>query len=423
MHHVRAAAARSIRSAAGLAKALGSGHSMKTDEMIVQGFEASAVAAGLKKDGTLDMGLIFSKKEAAAAGVFTANRVKAAPVVLSKEHLKNGRARAIIANAGNANACTGRAGLDNASKTAEMVAGVLDVEPHNVLVASTGVIGQPLDMDRVGAAIPRLAATLSARGLAQTVRAIMTTDSFPKTSLFEGQTGGRRFKIAGIAKGAGMIMPNMATMLCFILSDIRIDPADLKKALLTSAEATFNRITVDGDTSTNDMVLALANGLAGNSTLSEEGHSVFMQGLQKVMGDLARMIVKDGEGATKLIDVQIRGAVNSTDALIAARTVANSSLVKTAFYGQDPNWGRIMAALGRSGILMEEDRVDIWIDSIKIVSSGLGKGFEQEKKAAEAMAKEEFTLTIDLGQGPYQTQMLTCDLTHRYVTINADYRT
>jgi glutamate N-acetyltransferase/amino-acid N-acetyltransferase len=292
-----------------------------------------------------------------------------------------------------------------------------------VLVASTGVIGQPLNMERMEKAIPVLAGNLSSKGIPLTARAIMTTDSFPKLSRFDGQAGGKPYRIVGIAKGAGMIMPQMATMLCFLLSDIQIDPKDLKKALVSATDATFNRITVDGDTSTNDTALILANGLAKNGALSAEEWEGFLNGLTRVMGDLARMIVQDGEGATKLVRVEVKNAASPKDAQTAARTVANSSLVKTAIYGQDPNWGRIMAALGRSGIDMIEERVDIWIDQVRIVGRGLGRGADVEKQASEIMTGKEFTLTIDLHQGGHHDTILTCDLTHEYVTINADYRT
>jgi glutamate N-acetyltransferase/amino-acid N-acetyltransferase len=215
----------------------------------------------------------------------------------------------------------------------------------------------------------------------------------------------------------------MATMLAFVVSDIRLDSQDLNAALLASVGPTFNRITVDGDTSTNDTVLLLANGTAGNKSLTDADSERFLKGLQTVLGELARMMVQDGEGATKVVRIEVRGASSASDALKGVRTVANSSLVKTAFYGQDPNWGRIMAALGRAGIAMEEEQVDIWVDDVRIVSSGLGKGMEAEKKAAQRMAQKKFTLTIDLHQGSFQDHILTCDLTHEYVTINADYRT
>ena len=396
---------------------------MEQRDFGVPGFKASAAAAGLKKDGTLDLALIFSEEEATAAGVFTTNRVKAAPVIVSQEHLRNGKARAIIANSGNANACTGQTGLNHARRTTELVAETLGLSADEVLVASTGVIGQPLKMERVAEAIPTLTGSLSPEGMKVAAQAIMTTDSFAKISHFEGQAGGRPYRILGIAKGAGMIMPNLATMLCFIVTDIRTDANDLKGAALSSVQTTFNRITVDGDTSTNDTVFVLANGMAGNRALTETDYKGFTLGLKKVMGELARMIVRDGEGATKVIQIVIKGAHSAFDATKAARTVANSNLVKTACYGQDPNWGRIMAALGRAEIRMEENEVDIWIDDEPIVSGGLGKGPDHEKSAAEKMAQAEFTITINLQQGEYEDQILTCDLTHEYVTINAEYRT
>ena len=396
---------------------------MEQRDFGVPGFKASAAAAGLKKDGTLDLALIFSEEEATAVGVFTTNRVKAAPVILSQEHLRNGKARAIIANSGNANACTGQTGLNHARRTTELVAETLGLSADEVLVASTGVIGQPLKVERVAGAISTLTGSLSPEGMKVAAQAIMTTDSFAKISHFEGQAGGRPYRILGIAKGAGMIMPNLATMLCFIVTDIRTDANDLKGAALSSVQTTFNRITVDGDTSTNDTVFVLANGMAGNRALTETDYKGFTLGLKKVMGELARMIVRDGEGATKVIQIVIKGAHSAFDAVKAARTVANSSLVKTACYGQDPNWGRIMAALGRAEIRMEENEVDIWIDDEPIVSGGLGKGPDHEKSAAEKMAQGEFTITINLQQGEYEDQILTCDLTPEYVTINAEYRT
>ena len=396
---------------------------MENETYKVQGFKASAAIAGLKKGNALDVGLIVSETEASAAGVFTTNKVRAAPVILSERHIQKGKAHAIIVNAGNANACTGARGLDDALTTANLVAEALGINSGDILVASTGVIGQPLHMERIEKAVPVLVGNLSSKGIPLTARAIMTTDSFPKMSRYDGQAGGRPYRIVGIAKGAGMIMPQMATMLCFCLTDIRIDSRELRRALVFATEATFNRITVDGDTSTNDTALVLANGLAGNASLSEEDFDLFSKGLSQVMGDLAQMIVQDGEGATKLVRVVVKNAASLSDARTAARTVANSSLVKTAIYGQDPNWGRIMAALGRSNIDMIEERVDIWIDQVCIVARGLGKGAQAEKEASEIMTGKEFTLTIDLHQGEQSDSVLTCDLTHEYVSINANYRT
>lgn len=389
----------------------------------VKGFKAAAVDSGLKKGHNADITLIVSEVPASAAGVFTANKVKAAPVLLTRKHILGGTARAIIANAGNANACTGNPGLADAAHTADLVGKALEVPLESVLVASTGVIGQRLDMDKVSRAIPQLEATLTPECIPMAAQAIMTTDSFPKTSSFDGMADNRPYRILGLAKGAGMIMPDMATMLCFILTDIDMAQDTLQKVLSASTEKTFNRISVDGDTSTNDMVLILANGMAGNRAISKKDHDRFQEGLTVVMENLARMIAKDGEGATKLVDVVIKNALSAEDALKAARTVANSNLVKTAFYGQDPNWGRIMAALGRADIEMDETHVDIRINDIQIVSGGLGSGVEAEKQAARIMTQREFVLSVDLHQGNHRDHIITCDLTHEYININADYRT
>ncbi|RLB20113.1 MAG: ornithine acetyltransferase [Deltaproteobacteria bacterium] len=396
---------------------------MNDEAFVVPGFKASAVSAGLKKDGGLDMALIYCEVEAVGAGVFTTNKVKAAPVILSKEHIRNGKVRAIVANSGNANACTGDQGMSDARDMALIVAQQMGVSEEEVLVCSTGVIGFPLDMSKVRDAIPKLANGLSEDRLMDAARAIMTTDTFPKLSYREAQIGDRPFRVAGIAKGAGMIMPNMATMLCFILTDIEIDAETLSKSLSGVVDRTFNRITVDGDTSTNDTVLIMASGLAGNGKLSESDEKLFVNALEEVASDLATMIVKDGEGATKLVRISVKGSPDQESASKAARTVANSLLVKTALYGNDPNWGRIMAALGRSEIPVRQDSVDIWIGNIQIVSKGLGLGEEAEHRAAEVMKQKRYELIIDLNQGQWEDYMWTCDISHDYVSINADYRT
>jgi len=396
---------------------------MNDEAFVVPGFKASAVSAGLKKDGGLDMALIYCEVEAVGAGVFTTNKVKAAPVILSKEHIRNGKVRAIVANSGNANACTGDQGMSDARDMGLIVAQQMGVSEEEVLVCSTGVIGFPLDMSKVRDAIPKLANGLSEDRLMDAARAIMTTDTFPKLSYREAQIGDRPFRVAGIAKGAGMIMPNMATMLCFILTDIEIDAETLSKSLSGVVDRTFNRITVDGDTSTNDTVLIMASGLAGNGKLSESDEKLFVNALEEVASDLATMIVKDGEGATKLVRISVKGSPDQESASKAARTVANSLLVKTALYGSDPNWGRIMAALGRSEIPVRQDSVDIWIGNIQIVSKGLGLGEEAEHRAAEVMKQKRYELIIDLNQGQWEDYMWTCDISHDYVSINADYRT
>lgn len=369
------------------------------------------------------MALIYSEVPAAATGVFTTNKVKAAPVIVTKENLKGGKARAVIANAGNANACTGEEGLRNAALTAELIAEALGVGKDEIMVASTGVIGQQMKMDLVSRGVPELVKNLSDQGLMEAASAIMTTDSFPKLSTRESTAGGRPFRITGFAKGAGMIMPDMATMLCFILSDINPEGINLYQLLKNSADKTFNRITVDGDTSTNDMVLLLVNGASFSERISTEEICAFHDLLGQVMDELCTMIVRDGEGATKLVRITLKGARDSLEAERAVRAVGNSSLVKTAFYGQDPNWGRIMAALGRSGIHMIESKVDIWIDEIKIVEGGMGKGQEAERQAGERMHNREFAVTIDLKEGGFSERLLASDLTHEYVSINASYRT
>jgi glutamate N-acetyltransferase / amino-acid N-acetyltransferase len=396
---------------------------MDDRDCVVQGFKGSSVSAGLKKNGGLDLGLIFSEANAVAAGVFTTGKVKAAPVLVSMEHLQGQRARAILVNSGNANACTGSAGLQHAQRSAQLVAGALGIPHQEVLVASTGVIGAPLNMDAIAQSVPTLVRSLTPQGIPRVVDAMMTTDSFPKKALFQGKAGGRPFKILGIAKGAGMIMPGMATMLCFVLTDIRIDAVRLQGALSSAVRTTFNRITVDGDTSTNDTVLVLANGMAGNKDLNPDEVALFQGALRSVMGELATMIVRDGEGATKLVRVVVKGAATPQDAERAARTIANSNLVKTAFYGADANWGRVMAALGRADVQMQEEQVSIFIDDVKIVEKGLGVGPEAETRAQERMKGKEFSLVIDLSQGSHEDFLLTCDLTHEYVSINANYRT
>ncbi len=397
---------------------------MAETEYRVQGFRAEAVAAGLKKHGGLDLGVIVSDEPAAAAGVFTTNRVRAAPVVVSQDHIIRGKARAVVANAGCANACTGEQGLADARSTAGSVSEALGVLPEEVLVASTGVIGAPLDIAGISRAMPGLMAGLSEEGLPRVAKAIMTTDSFAKLSRFDGSAGGRPYRVVGMAKGAGMIMPDMATMLCFVLTDAAISSLDLKKSVAWAADTTFNRITVDGDTSTNDTVFVLANGCSGTGELAGVDLNGFRENLRCVMEALAVMIVRDGEGATRVVHVRIEGAKTAEDASQAARTVANSNLVKTAVCGRDPNWGRIMAALGRSGVYMEEDRVDIRINHVRIVENGLGKGVEAEQEAARVMAREEtIQLVVHLHQGEHKDRVTTCDLTKEYVDINADYRT
>jgi glutamate N-acetyltransferase/amino-acid N-acetyltransferase len=394
-----------------------------TNNYSVPGFLASAVSAGLNKNGRLDLSLIFSQREAVSVGVFTTSKVRAAPVILSQERIKKGSIKAIITNTGYANACTGAQGLNDAIQTADKVAKGLGIHPEEIAVASTGVIGGYLPLNLIKNAVPELIRNLSPNGFRSVAEALMTTDSFPKMSYFEGNAGGYPFHLLGLAKGAGMIMPNMATMLSFLLTDIYIDSQTLWPIFRSAVECTFNRVTVDGETSTNDMVLIMANGNAGNPSLDSSGIKELERGLTEVMGELAYMIAKDGEGATKVVIIEVDGAATKDDANTAARVVGNSNLVKTAIFGQDPNWGRIMAALGRSGVELEENRIQIWIGGIKIVDGGLTTGERPEREAAERLKEEQVTITIHLNQGSYKDRITSCDLTYDYIKINAGYRT
>jgi glutamate N-acetyltransferase/amino-acid N-acetyltransferase len=394
-----------------------------TNNHSVPGFLASAVSAGLNKNGRLDLSLIFSQTEAVTVGVFTTNKVRAAPVILSQERIKKGFIKAIITNTGYANACTGAQGLNDATQTADKVAKGLGIHPEEIAVASTGVIGAYLPLNLIKNAIPKLIRNLSPNGFRSVAEAVMTTDSFPKMSYFEGNASGYPFHLLGLAKGAGMIMPNMATMLSFLLTDIYIDSQTLWPIFRSAVECTFNRVTVDGETSTNDMVLIMANGNAGNPSLDSSGIKELERGLTEVMGELAYMVAKDGEGATKVVIIEVDGAATKDDANTAARVVGNSNLVKTAIFGQDPNWGRIMAALGRSGVELEENRVQIWIGGIKIVDGGLMTGESSEREAAERLKEDQVTITIHLNQGSYKDRITSCDLTYDYIKINAGYRT
>lgn len=393
--------------------------------MIIDGFTYAAVEAGIRKTGRLDLGLIYSETPATAAGVFTTNRVKAAPVILDMARLGSGRAQAILINSGVANACTGLQGEEAALACGALVSSALAIPEDLVLLSSTGVIGEQLRVDRFAKAMAGLAAGLSPAGFEQVARAMMTTDTVPKTAGRKVSIAGCEVKIFGMAKGAGMIMPDMATMLCFVMSDVKISTAALNEILKKSAEQSFNRIIVDGDTSTNDMVLSLCNGRAVNpmiDTAGSEDGIAFGTALGELLLDLALQIVKDGEGATKLVAIRIKGARDEREAKQAARTIANSALVKTAFFGEDANWGRIIAALGRAGIEVDQDRVDISFDDVLLVKDGLGLGAEAESRATAVLKKPEFSVNIDLKLGSASCEVYTCDLSIDYIKINADYR-
>ena len=392
-----------------------------------EGFCGSALPAGIKKKkGELDLALIYCEAAAAtAAGVFTTNRAAAAPVMLSRQSLKSnrGRARAVVVNAGNANACTGSEGMEAARAVARSAAALLGIAPREVLIASTGVIGVPLRADLITQKLPALAASLTASNAAAAGRAILTTDTFPKSCVLETAIGRSKVTLAGIAKGAGMIHPRMATMLSFITTDLAIAAGDLQKLLRAAVNDSFNQISVDGDTSTNDTVIALASGLSGvTATPGSSTATLFLRGLTGVCQTLAKMIVRDGEGAKKLVTLEVRGAGTHVDADRIARAIANSLLVKTAIAGSDPNWGRILCAAGYSGAKFDPGRAEIRVNGLVLCRRGLDAGFN-EAAAKKELNRSEITIRLDLGQGSGSARMWMCDLTHDYITINASYRT
>lgn len=389
------------------------------------GFRFSARAGGLKKSGKPDLGLILSEVPARCAGVFTRNKVIAAPLQVTASNIRGGQCQAVLVNSGNANACTGERGLQDARTCVSTLSRALAIPESLVAVASTGVIGVPLPIEKLVGQLPLLVDGLGQTGAGEVAGAMMTTDSFAKTSSRAISVGGRECRLYGLAKGAGMIHPDMATMLAFVVSDALVDTGFLNEALRSAVGVSFNRITVDRDTSTNDMTLILANGLAGNAEITAESPDgeAFVQALQEILLDLAKMIVRDGEGATKLVRIQVDGAADDADALLAARSVATSSLVKTAFFGEDANWGRIIAAVGYSGAAVDPQRVGIRFDDVAMVEAGLGLGPVQEASATEVLKQSEFSVGIDLGLGNGSAYYYTSDLTYDYIRINAAYRT
>jgi glutamate N-acetyltransferase/amino-acid N-acetyltransferase len=397
---------------------------LDTKNFTVPGYKAWGIHCGVKKTDKKDLAIIYSDREAAVAGVFTKNRVKSASIVLDMMRAKSGKGQAIIANSGCANACTGKRGLTDARATAEIAARELGIVPERVYVASTGVIGEFLPIPKMETGIGTAVGLLSSSGWEQAAEAIMTTDLFPKLSIVREEIGGKTITIAGIAKGSGMIHPNMATMLCFIVTDANISVPMLKKSLLASAEISFNNITVDGDMSTNDLILCMANGAAGNKRpgVNSRDHKKFQACLDTVARSLAKQVVKDGEGATKFVEIEVRNVKSPIEAKRAAMAVAKSSLVKTALFGEDANWGRIMAALGCSGVDMEEARTDIYIGKSKLVEKGLGQGKLAERDAALALKQREVQIIIDLHKGKASATVWTCDMSYEYVKINAAYR-
>jgi glutamate N-acetyltransferase/amino-acid N-acetyltransferase len=387
-----------------------------------RGFRAAGIAAGIKAQG-LDLALLVSDKAATAAGVFTTNRVQAAPVVVSREHLlkSGGVARAVIVNSGCANACTGEEGMKVARAMAFDTAGALDCPAEQVLVASTGVIGVGLSIERIRAALPTALGTLAATSGALAARAIMTTDPFPKEAATQVRLGGRDVAIGGMAKGSGMIEPNLATMLGFLTTDASVPAGLLARALREAVDASFNAITVDGECSTNDTVLLLANGESG-AQVDDANYGQFAGALGEVCRELALGIVRGGEGATKLVAVSVSGAASAVEARRAAKAIANSPLVKTAVHGGDPNWGRIVAVAGRAGVALDLSRTSVAIGSIVLFEGGRPHDDRAPQAAAQLNGKD-VSISIDLGAGTFRDTVWTCDLSADYVRINADYRT
>lgn len=386
------------------------------------GFTAAGVSAGLKREEKKDLGLIYSDSPATAAGVFTRNRVQAAPVRVCRERLRSGTCRAVIVNSKNANCCTGVQGLRDAESMTRVASDLLGIPEAEVLVASTGVIGEPLPIDRIVCAAPDLVGALSPEGFDDFSRAIMTTDTVPKLISRTEGIDGKSFTVTGVAKGSGMIRPDMATMLCFVCSDVAATPARLGSSLADAVEGSFNRISIDGDTSTNDTALLFANGVSGVDLASPKAAGAFQEVLEDVLGRLARMLVKDGEGVTKLVEIVVRGADTGRHARQVADTVAHSPLVKTAFFGEDANWGRILGAVGRSGVDIDPDRIDLYFDDVRMVRDGRGCGKEAESAATAVLKRPEFRVTVDLKRGAAASLVLTCDFSVDYVRINADYR-
>ncbi|MGH7230331.1 MAG: bifunctional glutamate N-acetyltransferase/amino-acid acetyltransferase ArgJ [Nitrospiraceae bacterium] len=388
------------------------------------GFLAAGVHTGIKKPPILDLALVVSTEPGPIAGVFTKNQIPAAPVVLDRLHLKQGVGRAIIVNSGNANAFTGAQGLADANEMAALVARRLNTDPQTVFVGSTGVISQPLPMPRIRTGIPSLMARLRRSGGQEAAQAILTTDLKPKEVAVRMSLGGRTVTIGGMAKGSGMIHPDMATMLAYVTTDAVIERRALQGALKTAVDSSFNCISVDGDTSTNDTVLCLANGLAGNRAIragSPEA-TLFQRMLDRVCFLLAMKVCGDGEGVTKVVELVVTGAKTASDAKQVAKTIGTSNLVKTAFFGEDANWGRIIAAIGRAGIPVDPNRLGLSFEDVPLVKSGKAAGGAAEARIGRIMRRKTFTITVNLGHGSSSARLWTTDLSYNYVKINASYR-
>jgi len=389
-----------------------------------RGFYAGATYAGIKNktSDVLDMGILFSESPCVATALFTTNRIKAASVVLSQQRLQSGRASAVVVNSGCANAFTGEQGLTDAAEMAELAAGNIGVSPEDVLVASTGVIGQRLPMELIRTGIKQIIP--SRDGGSKLARAIMTTDTVLKEAAVAVSAGDTEFIIGGVVKGSGMIHPNLATLLCFLTTDAAVDIEFLKPTLRKAADVSFNMVSIDGDTSPNDMMLIMANGLAGNKPISPGSRQadVFQQALDQLCVYLAKCVARDGEGATKLIEVSVSGAPSVAEARLAAKTVVSSPLVKAAVHGADPNWGRIMAAVGRSGVEVEESKIDLYIGDISVVEAGRPLLFDKEE-IVKIFSSGEVLIDLRLNLGTATAIAWGCDLSEEYVTINSQYTT
>lgn len=389
-----------------------------------QGFKAAGVKAGIKKSGNLDLAVIYTEQEAAVAGTFTQNAVAAAPVLVSKDVVKGGKAHAIVANAGCANACTGETGLKNAKEMAACAAEALGCAANEVVVGSTGVIGVNLPMEKITAGVTAAVKELSVDGSEKAGNAIITTDTYSKACALEIELGGKKVRFGAIAKGSGMIQPNMATMLCFITTDAAIDSKLLQEALSDIVNVSFNMISVDGDMSTNDMVIVMANGAAGNAKITEKGadYEKFAEALKSICVGLAQRIAADGEGATKFLTINVKGAKCFADAKTVAMSVAKSPLVKTAFFGEDPNWGRVICAVGYAGAPMVPEKTVVKFGGIAVYANGLGATFDVAK-LREVMAEHDIVIDIEMGLGDAEATVWSCDFSYEYVKINGEYHT
>jgi len=388
------------------------------------GFLAGATYAGIKKEteDALDLGILFSKAPCVATALFTTSKIKAAPVILSQKRLRSGKAVAVVVNSGCANACTGEQGLSDAAEMADLAAEGIGVSAEDILVASTGVIGQWLPMELVRAGIKQIA--LSTDDSHKLVRAIMTTDTLLKETAVAVRVGENKFTIGGVAKGSGMIHPDLATLLCFLTTDAAVDTGFLKVALQKAVDISFNMISIDGDTSPNDMVLIMANGMAKNEPISPGSRQAgaFQQALDQVCIYLAKSVARDGEGATRLIEITVGGALTAAEARLAARTAVSSPLVKAAVHGNDPNWGRIVAAVGRSGVEVVEAKIDLYLGNICLVRGGCPLSFDKEE-VVRVLASAEVPINLQLNLGTAKATAWGCDLSEEYVTINSQYMT